>query len=91
MAGRVSLLRDCEVLQKCTSMNFTKIKTGVWAYPSCEVTLQQLRLDANRLGSNFVGKGSRVLSWVPAISVVWLCGDEEQPHSVKAEEHIQCR
>lgn len=59
-----------------------------WAYPNHEVALQQLRLDTNRLGIDFARKGTRVLGWVSSISVVWLCGDEDQPH---VEEHIQCR
>lgn len=61
MAGRVVLLRNSDVLQKCTSMNLTKVKTGLWAYPTHEVTLQRLRLGTNSLGNNFARKGNRVL------------------------------
>lgn len=56
VAGMATLLKDCDMLQKCSSMNLSKIRAGFWVYRTHEVTLQQLRLKAN----NFARKGTRV-------------------------------
>lgn len=56
MAGRVTLLTECDVLQKYASIFWTGQASGL-----IQPIMQQLRLGTNRLGNNFAREGIRVL------------------------------